>query len=149
MLKNLFKKYSFLVLYPSWPWRQGTVVIAVCLNDGRFSFKYRQKVQKFFKTTFLSPLYVWVSHTLWLVYFSESLSKISDFLRPLKYICTYTISVCPETQFVPRGGSGLIFWGLGFILWALVFVGSKNLLNKFGFSHAWARALLNKWKSRS
>jgi hypothetical protein len=40
-----------------------------------------------------------------------------------------------------RGGSGLIFLGLG---WARAFSGLKNLLNKLGFSQARARALLHK-----
>jgi hypothetical protein len=48
--------------------------------------------------------------------------------------------------FKRRGGSGLIFFGLGsglgFILWARASSGWKNLLNKSGFS--WARALLHK-----
>jgi hypothetical protein len=47
-----------------------------------------------------------------------------------------------------RGGSGLIFWdlgwGSGFILLALVCLGLKNLLNKLGLCKAQARALLNK-----
>jgi hypothetical protein len=55
----------------------------------------------------------------------------------------YTTVATDQTSFC-RGGSGLIFFGLGsglgFILWA--FSGLKNLPNKLGFS--WARALLHK-----
>jgi hypothetical protein len=45
---------------------------------------------------------------------------------------------------VDRGGTGLIYWGSGFIPRAWDFLGLKNLLNKLGLSQAQAWALLHK-----